>query len=478
MLVALALLVPARRAHAQLEPLEDGISVGAWTFFPTLELRLRGEYRRSPVDTGGDVYERVAVQADGFRSASPAVIRRDPSVGDQWLVSERARLGLMVQWQLLRADVVLQDARVWGVAPGAPAEVDAGGLGSFAPHEAWLDVRDDAADPIVLVRLGRQTLQWGDGRLVGDSDWAPRGGSLDAALLRLFLGPVDVSAMGALLAPPGHLPPDARNGASSPEAIGSGAQLYGLDAAWPIVPLFGVELTTLARVARDPLPSRLTPSDTFTLDGRVFGDHRGVRYGVEGAYQLGTVEGFGVNRDVRAFAAAGAVEWQTALPGAFRFAARGAYASGDDSNGQESGQDTEKLTRFDPIAPDVHDNHGLAGLYAWSNLIEGAGEVSARPVDELLVGAGYAFVGLAEPNDRWTTASLVAVGAAPDNTSRVLGHELDVRVEVVPWAPLHLLGGYGLMVLGDGGRSILALAGRGDPKLLHYGVLEVGLVVP
>ena len=117
------------------------------------------------------------------------------------------------------------------------------------------------------------------------------------------------------------------------------------------MPLFGIELTALARVARDPLPPELVRGDTFVFDGRFYGDWRGVSYGVEGAYELGRVAGFGVNRDISAFAVAGAVAWQTALPGDFRFAARGAYASGDDSNGQ----DPEKITRFDPIAPDVRE---------------------------------------------------------------------------------------------------------------------------
>lgn len=479
----LSLLVTATKpAAAQLEPLEEGLSLGEWTFYPTFALRLRGEYRRNPIDVGGDVYESTALQSHGFQTAVPVVVRRDPVVRDQWLVAERARLGLGVEWDVLSAKLVLQDARVWGAIVGAGDAVEEGGLASFGPSEAYLDVRSDVDDPMLRVRVGRQAISWGDGRLIGGNDYLPRGGYFDAAKLELRLWEIEVQALAAMLAFPGAVPSDASShdrqlavDASGQPANreGTGAQLYGLNAGWRIVDLFGVEVTGLARLARDPLPPELARGDTYVVDGRVFGDYRGVSYSAEGAYQLGRIAGFGILRDISAFAAAARVSWQTALPGDIRFAARGGYASGDDSSGQ-----SDELKRFDPIAPEVHGQHGQMDLVAWSNSIHGGGEVSVRPVDDLLVGVGYSFQGLAEPGDRWSTSSLIPIGADPHNKSRVLGHELDGRLLLEPWPYLSFEANYGILLLGDGAKNVLASAGRGGTSRLHWGMLQAQLRAP
>ena len=50
-------------ASAQPAPAGESISLGGFTFRPSLEVRVRGEYRRHPIDTGGDVYASSAVLA-------------------------------------------------------------------------------------------------------------------------------------------------------------------------------------------------------------------------------------------------------------------------------------------------------------------------------------------------------------------------------------------------------------------------------
>ena len=117
-------------------------------------------------------------------------------------------------------------------------------------------------------------------------------------------------------------------------------------------------------------------------------------------------------------------------------------------------------------------------LSAWSNSIQGGGFVSATPFDGAEVRLGFEFLGLAQPADRWTTASLVPVGAASDNESRVLGYSPDLQLSVSPWDPLRFAAGYGLCVLGAGGRNILEAAGRGSRDLLHYAFLEARLRAP
>ena len=54
-------------------------------------------------------------------------------------------------------------------------------------HEAWVEARTSSARPWFL-RIGRQALTWGDGRLLGGADWSPVGRALDAARAHAAIG--------------------------------------------------------------------------------------------------------------------------------------------------------------------------------------------------------------------------------------------------------------------------------------------------
>lgn len=476
--------ISAEARAQQATPIPDAIVVGAWTFRPSIEVRVRGEYRRHPFDTGGQVYTPTAVLFEDYGTTLPKVADRQPGVFNQYFVSERARVGLAVDRGPVTAAVTLQDARVWGngtlgsFASGQPA------VAPFGPYEAYVDAHTRTGRR-VFFRVGRQAVTWGDGRLLGTNDWSATGRSLDAARFGFAVGDVDVELLAAMLAPPGRYRPSVTSGTSAAGGLGalagsatsseltegSGSQLYGLNAIWHALPLLQIELTGLARVVRDPVPTTLTPSNTFVIDGRISGDRRGFRYAVEGAYELGKVASYGENRDLRAFALAARASWETALPGHLTFGAEGAYASGDD------GTTTGAVRRFDPILPDEHTLLGPMSLFAWSNLIFGGGEISARPVDELSLAAGYHYAALAEPGGRWTSAALVPIGAAPASTARSLGHEIDAAVKVRPWRPFEIEAGYGLFVRGSGAREILITAER-PAKLQHWAYLQTTFRAP
>jgi Alginate export len=469
---ALAALSAPSLARAQATPLSESIVVGAWTFRPSVEVRVRGEYRRHPVDTGGNVYQSNAVLADGFGSSSPTVDNTLPGVGDQFYVSERSRLGLAVDRGPVTAALTLQDARVFGATqavftgPGEPL------LPAFAPYEAYVDLHSRSGRHVFL-RVGRQKVTWGDGRLVGANDWSLTGRSLDAARFGFQVGDFDVESMAVLLGAPGNLPPTV-TGARQPATSGTGAQLYGLDVAWHIFPLLNVEAMGLARIVRAPQPQSLTPSDTVVIDGRVSGERRGVSYSVEGAYELGRVASYDVDRDLRAFALAARLGWETALPWHLTFGAEAAYASGDSGDPNDA---SRVQKRFDPILPDEHTQLSPMSLFAWSNVLTAGGSIKAKPMDELELMAGYRYAGLAEKTGRWTTGALQPVGASPSNTSSSLGHEIDYAMKIMPWRPIDIEAGYGLFVFGDGARAILREAGR-PAKLDHWMYLSATVRAP
>jgi hypothetical protein len=466
----LALVAWAPKAAAQASPLPDSFSVGAWTFRPSLEVRVRGEYRRHPFDAGGDVYETQSVFGESPTTTLPKVTATQPGVSNQYFLTERARLGVAVDRGPVTAMVSLQDARVWGdtgvtqlVAPGEPVPP------AFAPHEAYLDVHTRSGRRIFF-RVGRQAVTWGDGRLIGENDWSITGRSLDAGRFGFQVGDFDVETMAAMLATPGrYLPSNAMSSSALRE--GSGAQLYGLNVVWHALPLLQPEVTGLARVVRDPFPSTLTPSDTVVIDGRISGDRRGFRYAIEGAYELGQVAGYAVIRKLSAFAFAARASWETALPGHLTFGAEGAYASGDD------GHNTGTVNRFDPILPDEHTLLSPMSLVAWSNVIFGGGTIGARPIDEIGLVAGYHYIALAQPGGRWSNAALAPIGAVPTNTHGALGHEIDGSIRFIPWRLFEAEAGYGLFARLTGADAILQAASR-PATLQHWVYLQFTGRVP
>ena len=76
------------------------------------------------------------------------------------------------------------------------------------------------------------------------------------------------------------------------------------------------------------------------------------------------------------------------------------------------------------------------GLYAWSNLMEGAGTLHASPWKDTELTLGYRYVAMVEPSDAWQTATLTPVGRDPANEDTALGQEIDAGFKVTPWAPV------------------------------------------
>jgi hypothetical protein len=488
--VLASLLAASATAAAQAPPLSEAIVIGSWTFRPSAELRVRGELRQNPVTYTSD---GTAVLADAYNQTLPVNYGSVP-IDTQWGLSERARLGMAVDRGPVTAVLVLQDSRVLGTLAGGFSEGvggvgglgGLGGLGGFAAgayglsmREAYLDVHSQSGRPMFL-RVGRQRVVWGDGRLLGESDWGPTPRTLDAARFGFQLGDFDIELMGALLSPPFAQTIAGPAAGETNTVTWTGAQLYGANIRWHFLPLLNAELTALSRIIRVPGDAPafassvpITPGDTHVLSARLSGDRRGFRYSLEGAYELGRVASYRQNRDISAFAAAARASLETALPGHLTFGAQGSFASGDSG---DAGEGTTQ-TRFDPILPDEFSNHSPMGLYAWSNLLEAGGDLSVTPLDELTISAGYRFAALADPKGRWTTGALTAVGASDANDSRVLGHEIDAGLTITPWEPIQLKAGYGLFLFGDKAKAILSGAGQTE-SMQHWGYLQALVHAP
>jgi Alginate export len=410
----LALTGGAGRAGAQVAPpAPDRLAVGDWELAPLAQLRVRPEYRR------------------------------DVDEGNYGTLVERARLGLDAVDGPLEARVVLQDARTLDLGSNAVPLVGPGSVGVTGAFEAWGEAHTDSMRPS-FVRVGRQPITWGEGRLLGEADWTPAGRSLDAVRGRLVAGDGAFELLAAALTDP-------QNGV----ALDAYGELFGARVEWSLDPLFAIEAYGLARIAQDnPLVSldRSVRGQTYTGSLRLHGDSHAWTWGAEGAYQLGHADDLDANR--AAWAAAGHVAYAfegVRLHPSVQIGAD--YASGD------SGGATYRT--FDPLLPDVHRWHGAMDLFAWSNEAEANARVGIVPWTDGALAVEYRYARLAQPGAAWRTAYLTTIGSAPGNTDATLGQEVDAMLGWSPWEPLSLELGYSIFFLGDGARAILVADGIG-----------------
>lgn len=485
--ISTAIVVAPSIASAQSPPAApDKIAVGDWLLSPLFEVRTRGEYRRDAPDLGGfDNFGRLSAR-----------------VPDSWVVLNRARLGLGVERGAVAGQITLQDARALGSPAPTSTLSTARGLGKFEPYEAYLMMRSSSARPNYL-KLGRQAVVWGEGRLIGNADFSPAGRSLDALRAHLAVGNFDFEGLAVLLELPGPLGTPVNDRPGPPR---SGIQLYGLSAKWSVDPLLKLELFGIARVARGSgegldgsrfALSRLA-GEQITTALRVSGEAKGWTYGVEGAYQFGTVKSIGPGGSrIAAYAASAHVSktlTDVALTPTFRLA--GSHASGDD------GDDTDgEYNQFDPILSDPQRFHGQMDLLAWSNMVDMSARASIVPWTDTTFGLEYRYAALSRARGEWVGSYLTTIGrSAPPpgyaqagyapvtgTPSADLGHEIDASFTWRPWLPLELRVGWSGMFLGDGARGIMAANARGKaendatitaPKFAQYAFGQATLSMP
>ncbi len=420
--LALALALGARPAIADEAP---RLVAGGWTLAPVVDARLRAEYR-------------------------------DDEGRESGTLVERARLGADVTTGALAARVVVQEAAVIGAGSsltGGPTRFEAVDL-----HALW-GAWEPSTAPVRL-RIGRQPVAWGEGRLLGTDEWSPTGRTFDALTLRAGTESTSVDLLAALLTT-----------AAIPTLEPYG-ELLGLRAQASWGASIALEAYGLARVAQDtPVPSVLgtVRGTTYTGALRAHGEARAVRWGLEGAYQAGHVDELGEDRS--AWALASHVAY--VLPGlACRPAIELAvsYASGDRGGRTYRG--------FDPLFPDVHRWQGAMDVFAWSNEAEASAGLSIAPWAGAQARAEYRYARLAQASGPWFAADLTTIGAAPGNAHADLGHEVDLALTWQTDPRVGLAASYSILALGAGGRAIVAANQLGSGDVSHLVLVQATLRIP
>jgi hypothetical protein len=435
------------------------LAVGDWQLSPMMEVRTRGEFRSDSPDMATSTATTTAVK-------------------DAYGVLERTRIGLGAEYGavrgdpgFLRAQVTLQDARAWGVpSPTGILGAEPSAPASTGLYEGWIEARTSAARPAYL-RIGRQAVTWGDGRLLSNADWSPVARTLDAIRGHASAGLFDFEVLAAILETPSPLGVGfgQPNGAEQP-----GGELFGGQIAASLAPLFKLELSFLGRVRA------ITTGETYVTSLRVFGDDGGWRYAVEGAGEL--QRAYSNGQVLPAWAGAGYVEKtldNVVLTPTLRLEADA--ATGSNSN----------RAQFDPILPDVHDLHGAMDLFAWSNTAQASARLSVAPWADGRIAVEYRYVRLLETGS-WLDSYLAPI--ATNGSGRELGHEIDAWTSWRPWPVLELVAGYSALVVSGAAQELLSsqpapgvLAVNGAPlplvppytaSLSHFAYLQATLRVP
>lgn len=349
---------------------------------------------------------------------------------DSYLLT-RFRFGMLVRpsdW--LGVYVELQDATAfWKNPPVGPPYQSTWDL-----RRAYLDLGDLGKGRLAL-RVGRQDLNFGYGRLVGTSYWRNTSKGYDAVLAVGNWNGLRVSAFAA--SPVVALD----NGLSHHQ---QGNDLHGIYGSLSkLVPHSSVEPYLLWRLSpgiktEEGVPSKL---DEKALGLRWAGDRARFDYDAEITDETGNIG----TDSIRAWA------W-SAIAG-YNFHVAGlktrAFAKYDFASGDRNPKDGVHGT-FDQMYPNTHDHHGLADQIAWQNLksLRTGVKISARR--NWVVAGAYNGWWLASANDGFYNSSGSIVARDPKGLSGThIGDEYDVQTSYRLDRDLELGGGIGYIHSGD-----------------------------
>ncbi len=306
----------------------------------------------------------------------------------------RARLGVKAEiMENTSAYVQLQGIRTAGSEAGV---YDADGLGlageGLDVHQAYI-MLDKLWDSPFSLKMGRQELTYGDGRLIGADNWANSGTAFDAAKVMFQQGRVSLDLFTGQLVPfwgtdenfLGALPNRTLSGLYS-------SVNYLEHGMWDAYLLLYYD----GNVADDPDETAALPADNtmlWTLGTRTGGTLLDDKFSYHGefAYQLGQW----LSSDVSAWAFSLGAGYTVPVEVAPYFGAEFNYASGDDdpTNGDRN--------TFTNLFPSNHDKYGYMDQFAWQNLINLKATVGIKPVEKLDFHGDFHFFWLAQENDAW-----------------------------------------------------------------------------
>ncbi len=394
---------------------------------------------------------------------------------DNWLLN-RFRLGVMLKpaaW--LKVYAQTQDSREYlSDRPDFPGQLGAEGDDAFDLRQGYVEISQYDKCPWGL-KIGRQVMEYGDGRLVGPSEWNNTGRSFDAAKLRYqqkdwwiegFAATVAVITRGK------YNQSDFLNGTETHrEQVFSG--LYFSTAALSVqtTDLYAFHLHESTGPLYQPAAIGDTNFFTFGLrmkskpgvfhqepfvcgkgatDGKSTPPapapaptNLGPDYTAELAFQTGEVRGL----DLTSFAAHGSLGYTFDVLWTPRLGVEYNYASGDGNSADGD------IGTFQNLFPSNHPRYGFMDLFSWQNMHNPAISLKAAPCKKVVVQADYHLFWLANNHDAWyrsnATSAVRPLNALARNADTFAGSELDFTVTWKPLKQLAIQGGYSHFFAGN-----------------------------
>lgn len=406
---ALSLADPALDWRAP-PPVTWGLEVAGILWRPSLEIRARSETRLGAY--------------------------RGPA--EQSIVTSRARVGLEARWQSLRALVQVQDARDFGVTPGAPTGATTG------VHQGFLEIGDGRS----FVRLGRQEIDWGGSRLIGSLNWQSSARSFDALRMRGELHQLAVEGLVIVT----RMPRRIEAGWLSVDSEGD--WVAGLALEWNEGDVLRVATHMLYRhdgpteprasaTRRQTHGAILRQQDIVAWSLRAAGRVQRVHYELEAIGEVGAITGLG-------FLALGAI---AEVGYTFDVAWQPDVALGVTYGSGSTGPDGT-LDEFDNFFPSNHAVYGLMDLFGLRNQAHTYLRVAATPDSTLNGWLAARLFWLAESGARWSDAGGQTIGVSPSNREPFLGGELDVELRWTPIEHVAVSVGYGIFIPAAGAAAL------------------------
>jgi hypothetical protein len=391
----------------------------------TGEIRARGEYR-SVTDYKSD----KGMQGDSAFTLLRTRLAVDAKVND-WL----------------RGYVQFQDSRTFGEEYSTTAD----NRSNFTNHDTGVDLHqgyfdiklngilDDA--PLTL-RVGRQEMQYGSGRLVDVCAWGNAGRSFDGGRLIWKDDAWEVNLFATTIK-------EAYYATTALSRTDTDQSFSGLHVTYT-----GIEEHTLDVYAyyRDIADKSVTGEDKTnngglgdrkdtTAGARVLGKLGSWDYEAEGAIQAGR---YAADDELAWMVVARLgytikeIAWKPRLGVEYDFASGDSDPTDGDHNG------------FDDLYGARHGVLGIADYTGRSNLHDFVAQVSVDPVKSWTVGVDYHRFLLAEKDDAWRASDLsVMQQDSSGDSGRDLGSEIDVQATYKPLKNLDLSFGGARFFAGD-----------------------------
>ncbi|MFN0126519.1 MAG: alginate export family protein [Verrucomicrobiales bacterium] len=343
---------------------------------------------------------------------------------DNWLLN-RFRLGFTLKptdWFTFYAQG--QDSREWfSDRPDTPGAFGAEGNDAFDLRQAYAEFSNYAKSPWGL-RIGRQTLAYGDQRLIGPLEWTNLARSFDAVRLTYKGDDWSVDAFTSSVVKPERSEFNesdfTNDDITDRDQIFSGAYFSTTKLEFQTTDLYALHLH---ENASDGDTDFVTLGTRWKSKAERFGPWD---YDAEFAFQTGEVG----SRDLTAFAShlgggysvPGGGLWKS------RFGLEYNFASGD---GDPLDGDIET---FQNLFPTNHIYYGFIDAFAWQNIHNVALTWKASPCKNVTTRLDFHAFWLADTNDSWYrangTTTVRPLNAAARGADNFAGTELDF---VVTW---------------------------------------------